>query len=61
MFSQCEQNSAHNVEDKCKRRRLLSSMVLMSSLVLIAFIIARTNEGMRTKQIFWVPFETAHK
>ena len=39
----------------------LSSLVLMSSLVLIAFIIARTNEGMHTKQIFWVPFETAHK
>ena len=30
-------------------------------LVLIAFIIARTNEGKRMKQIFWVPFETAHK
>ena len=23
MFSQCERNSAHNVEDKCKRRRLI--------------------------------------
>ena len=23
--------------------------------------IACTNEGMRTKQIFWVSFETAHK
>ena len=25
MFSQCERNSAHNVEDKCKRRRLMWS------------------------------------
>jgi len=33
----------------------------LPSLMLIAFIIVRTNEGMCTNQIFWVPFETVHK